>query len=93
MSDRLPTICRPGVCSPRCWAVSAAVAAYAVIFPEDVQAVLVPVGIVLALTEQVHWGAYLLLSVIAVCLTYCWSRRCAASHAPLPPQGSGPAGA
>jgi hypothetical protein len=62
--------CPFNACSRKCWIVSAAVLAYFILFPEDVEALLAPVRTVLSLSQSVSLGLYGVAAVAIVCRAF-----------------------
>jgi hypothetical protein len=63
----------------------AAVMIYGVLYPEDLRSIVAPIGILLALSQEVALGAYLLMSVVAVCITWGCMRCCVPCTTPPAP--------
>jgi hypothetical protein len=63
-----------------CWIVLAAILAYFILFPEDVEALIAPFRTVLSLTQSVSLGMYGVAAVALVC--WAFGRRVRSDDSP-----------
>ena len=61
--------CKQLCCGRRCWILTAAAVVYFIMFPADLETLLVPLRTVLALSNDVAFGLYGLAAVGLACCT------------------------